>query len=309
MEHTHLQLNHMATFLVVARSMSFTVASEELYLTQGAISHRINSLETALGFKLFVRMTRKLELTNEGQRLQATLSSVFKTINEEIESIHNNELSGELYVGVAPTFALSWLVPRLPDFQKKYPHLDIRLRVKASKLDFKHEPVDLAIYYGTGQNAGFYQKRLYDEYLTPVMCPVYANELSIYGCEDIQRLSEARLVHCIEGIDTISPRYEWEFWLKQTGVEIPFKRQQTIINHAEMAISAARHGMGVAMGRVSLARPYLNEKILIAPFQFINSGFGYDVICPAGLENRPRYKAFMEWLVLEAERERSLIDI
>ncbi|EIJ9247005.1 LysR family transcriptional regulator, partial [Salmonella enterica] len=57
MEHTHLQLNHMATFLVVARSMSFTVASEELCLTQGAISHRINSLETALGFKLFVRMT------------------------------------------------------------------------------------------------------------------------------------------------------------------------------------------------------------------------------------------------------------
>ncbi|MBF4377119.1 LysR substrate-binding domain-containing protein, partial [Vibrio anguillarum] len=92
----------------------------------------------------------------------------------EIEDIRFNELRGELYLGAAPTFAHAWLVPRLAEFQTMYPHLDVKIRVKASKLDFQNQPVDLAIYYGDNTHADFYHYRLFDEYLTPVCTPEYA---------------------------------------------------------------------------------------------------------------------------------------
>jgi LysR family transcriptional regulator, D-serine deaminase activator len=304
MKPTPQQLSHMQTFVVVARLMSFTLASEELCLTQGAISHRIGCLEAALGFKLFVRLTRKLELTEEGERLLATLTHAFRLLDAELDSIRNNELDGELYVGVAPTFALSWLIPRLPDFQRQYPNLNLRLRVKASKLDFEHEPVDMAIYYSNGQHPGFYQARLYEEWLTPVLSPAYAEHLGL--STDAGRLAQANFIHCIEAIDTISPTHEWERWLAAQPLEFDLLSRHTIINHAEMALGAARYAMGVAMGRVSLARPHLERGELIAPLPALPSGLGYDLICPAGLEQRPRYKAFADWLLEQAGSERRL---
>lgn len=304
MKHVHQQLSHMQTFVVVARLMSFTLAAEELCLTQGAISHRIGSLEQALGFKLFIRLTRKLELTPEGGRMLATLSSAFKMINTELDAIRNTELSGELYIGVAPTFGLSWLVPRLADFQRLYPNLNVRLRVKASKLDFQHEPVDLAVYYSDGEHPGFYQVRLFDEWLTPVMSPDYAARLGL--AQDPCQLERAGLIHCIEAIDTIEPTHEWSRWLASQQLRLDASRQYTIVNHAEMALSSACHGMGVAMGRLALARPHLERGELIAPFAPIASGLGYDLICPAGQEQRPRYRAFADWLIAQSREENAL---
>ncbi len=305
MRYSHLQLSHMATFVTVAKSMSFTLASEELCLTQGAISHRISSLEQALGFKLFIRLTRRLELTEEGERLLATLTSAFRLIDEEMDALAHNELSGELYIGIAPTFGLSWLMPRLEDFKACYPNLNLRLRVKASKLDFQHEPVDMAIYYGDGQNPGFYQLRLFDEWLTPALSPHYAEQLNLAANKE-HIFAEASLIHCIESLDTLSYTNEWQTWQQKTGFEINFEHQRTIINHAEMAISSARNNMGIMMGRLALIRPHLRTRELITPFPLIKSGLGYDLICPAGLEHRPRYRAFIEWMQKQAAMEQAL---
>ena len=108
------------TFESTARHLSFTRAAEEMNLTQGAISHRIRHLEGLLGFRLFIRLTRKLELTEEGTRLLATLSHSLRQINEEIEDIRAQDLRGTLHVGVAPTLGLNWLMPRLPRFQQRW---------------------------------------------------------------------------------------------------------------------------------------------------------------------------------------------
>ena len=139
MDRKQQMLSNMYTFAIAGKFLSFTKAAEELFITQGAVSQRIKSLEEQLGFSLFVRMTRRLELTKEGERLLHALNQSFDVIFSELEDIKFNELRGELYIGAAPTFAQSWLLPRLPDFQRLYPHLNIKLRVKASRLDFQHE--------------------------------------------------------------------------------------------------------------------------------------------------------------------------
>lgn len=101
-----------------------------------------------IGFRLFIRMTRKLALTEEGKRLLATLSHSLRAINDEIEDIRDQDLRGTLHIGIAPTLAHLWLMPRLPRFQAQWPGLNLQFRVRAGVMDFNEERVDLAIYYG-----------------------------------------------------------------------------------------------------------------------------------------------------------------
>lgn len=294
MEHKQNLLTHLYTFSVVAKFLSFTLAAEELCLTQGAVSQRIKKLEEELGFKLFIRLTRKLELTEEGKRILTTLTYSLDNVFAEIEDIRFNELRGELYLGVAPTFAQSWLVPRFSEFQSLYPHLDVKIRVKASKLDFQNQPVDLAIYYGDNTHADFYHYRLFDEYLLPVCTPEYAARLGLL--DDDSRLHEACFLHCTESLEFLSPLAEWQHWLKQTGRDTDLLQRKYVFNHEELTMVAARQSMGIAMGRYHLIKPYLDSGELIAPFERVPSGFGYDLICPKGHEIRPRFSAFSQWI-------------
>ncbi|PWI34895.1 LysR family transcriptional regulator [Vibrio albus] len=294
MDNRQSLIANLYTFSVVARFLSFTLASEELCLTQGAVSQRIKKLEEELGFKLFIRLTRKLELTEEGQRILATLTTSFDAVFSEIEDIRFNELTGELYIGVAPTFAHLWLLPRFSEFQKRYPLLDVKVRVKASKLDFQNQPVDLAIYYGDATHTDFYHQRLFDEKLLPVCTREYADKLGLNNSEE--RLKEACFIHSTESLEFLSPQAEWLHWLKQTGRKTDILSHHYVFNHEELAMSAAKASMGIAMGRYQLIRPYLDSGELIAPFESVDAGLGYDLICPKGHEQRPRFQAFSSWI-------------
>ena len=286
--------SNLYTFSIAAKCLSFTKAAEELNLTQGAVSQRIKQLEQQLGFNLFVRLTRKLELTEEGRRLFETVHSSFITIFSDIDDITLNELSGELYLGVAPTFAQSWLLPKLANFQQRYPNLNLKIRVKASHLDFQHEPVDLAIYYTREQQADMYNEILLEEVLTPVCTPEYADKYNINS--DINCITNAHLIHCTESIESANFDFEWQHWLKYQGEEIKPQSNYCIFNHGEMAISAVRNHMGIGMGRLALIQPYLDSGELIAPFERIPADMKYVLICPKGMELRPKFKAFTTWI-------------
>ncbi|CAM2789397.1 LysR substrate-binding domain-containing protein [Vibrio mytili] len=299
MDNKQSLIANLYTFSVVAKSLSFTQASEELFLTQGAVSQRIKKLEAELGFSLFVRLTRRLELTEEGRRILMTLTNSFDNVFSEIEDIRFNELTGELYMGIAPTFAHLWLMPRLADFQKRYPTLNVKVRVKASKLDFQTEPVDLAIYYGDDVHPDFYHQRLFDEVLLPVCSKEYAEQLGFYKSD--QQLKDACFIHCTESLEFLSPQAEWQQWLQQTNRDMDILGHHYVFNHGALAISAAINSMGMLMGRYHLVKPHLESGELVAPFESINSGLGYDLICPKGQEQRPRFQAFLSWMNQQIE--------
>lgn len=289
-----LIMANLYTFSVAAKYLSFTKAAEELCLTQGAISQRIKQLEQQLGFKLFVRLTRKLALTEEGRQLCETVNSAFSSIFADIDDIKFNELSGELYIGIAPTFAQSCLMPKLAAFQSLYPNLNLKIRVKASPLDFKHEPVDLAIYYSGDQYPDMHSEIILEERLTPVCTPKYAELHNING--NIDSLSKVNLIHCTESLDSANVDYEWRCWGNQQQQKMSSNPHYSVFNHAEMAISATRNHMGIAMGRIALIQTYLDSGELIAPFARVSAGMNYTLICPKGMEMRPKFKAFTQWL-------------
>ncbi len=207
------------TFESTARHLSFTRAAEEMNLTQGAISHRIRHLEGLLGFRLFIRLTRKLALTEEGARLLATLSHSLRQINEEIEDIRAQDLRGTLHVGVAPTLGLNWLMPRLPRFQQRWPGLNVMMRVRAGAVDFNEERVDLAIYYGATRCSDLHRELLMEERLVPVCSPAYAERLGLL--REPARLAEACFIHASESTDVQQLFSEWRLWCDGAGMTLP----------------------------------------------------------------------------------------
>lgn len=259
------------TFESTARHLSFTRAAEEMNLTQGAISHRIRHLEGLLGFRLFIRLTRKLELTEEGMRLLATLSHSLRQINEEIEDIRAQDLRGTLHVGVAPTLGLNWLMPRLPRFQQRWPGLNVMMRVRAGAVDFN------------------------EERLLPVCSPAYAERLGLLA--DPSRLAEACFIHASESTDVQQIFSEWRLWCDGVGMTLPYEQRHYGFNHYQMALQAAQGGMGVAMGREVLVRSLLEQGVLVAVGgPAVAAGRNYELISPRENRERPRFRAFSDWL-------------
>lgn len=289
------KLTLLSTFEVAARQLSFKLAADELHLTPSAISHRIQQLEQSLGFRLFLRMTRKLALTEDGKRLLLTLTKSLRHIDEEIEDIRYNELRGRLTLGIAPILAQLWLMPRLKDFQLRWPNLNVMLRVRAGTVDFNEEQIDLAIYYGATHYPDLYSELLFEEKLIPVCSPGYAEQLGFTG--DPIQLEDACFLHASESTDVQNLFAEWRIWCEFNEVNLPLEGRYYGFNNYTLALQAALNGIGILMGRHSLIRPMLESGQLVSPFeQIAPAGRSYELFFPIENAQRPRLKAFTDWL-------------
>ncbi|TFH92538.1 LysR substrate-binding domain-containing protein [Vibrio ouci] len=287
MSNKHQLLALLHSFSVAAKHLSFTKAANELYLTQGGVSHRIKKLEELLGFNLFVRKTRVLELTPEGERVIAMLNTSFESIFSELIDIQTGELSGELYIATSPYFASAWLVPRLHEFRRLYPHLSIKLQTKQNRSDFEFDPFDAAIFYSEGNYPNLHSERLFEGVRTPVLSPAYANTLGL-GSEP-NELSNANFIHS-------GSSSAWKFWINNMGIDIDCEQQSDIYSDNQLAVDAAVNSMGVALGRFEFVKPLIDSGKLIAPYERLPSGKGYDLVCPKGMESRAKFKVFRDWV-------------
>lgn len=288
MANEQLLLRNLHTFNVAAKSLSFTVAAKQLHLTQGAVSHRIKTLETELGFALFVRGTRKLELTPEGRRFQATLSQSLHAIFGEIEEIKTTDMQGELTVATSPGFANGWLIPRLRDFRQKFPGFNVILLVSDEPKELATHNIDVAIYYGQGEHKDCYAKRLFGEQYIPVCTPEYASELNLYE-SGLTALKSATFIHSI-GSDA------WERWAVYMKLDVELSQSHYSISQLGFEIPAARNSLGIAMGRYQFVKAMIDSGELVAPFPSMPTSKGYDLLCLSGSENRPKIKTFMDWV-------------
>jgi DNA-binding transcriptional LysR family regulator len=146
----HLPLNALRAFEASARHLSFTKAAIELCVTQAAVSHQVKSLEGQLGVTLFKRLPRGLMLTHEGETLLPTLRDAFDRIAGTLERFESGHYREVLTVGAVGTFAVGWLLPRLPDFHAQNPFIDLRLSTNNNRVDIAAEGLDYAIRFGTG---------------------------------------------------------------------------------------------------------------------------------------------------------------
>src|SRR5690242_1632220 len=162
------QLNALKAFEAAARHESFTRAAEELFVTQGAVSHQVKALELELGLKLFNRERQRLLITEAGRDYLVVIRDALDRIALGTERLLQRQNAGVLTVSTSPDFAAKWLVHRLGHFVDAHADIDLRVSASLHHVDFAREEVDLAVRHGDGNWPGLDTVKLAGEQLFPV---------------------------------------------------------------------------------------------------------------------------------------------
>lgn len=287
-------LGALRAFEAVARRLSFTRAAEELHVTPGAVSQQIRSLEQLLGDQLFVRTKRSVALTDAAARLlpdiQAGLDILARACSSRTASADGTALS----ISVAPSFASKWLLPRLGDFSKRHPDIDLRISATVALADFRRDRIDLAIRLGHGNYPDAIAEPLFADGVTPLCSPELLKRTGrLRKPDDVKRL---RLLHDTsipgDGMDNA-----WQRWLEFAGASHVPAHRGPRFSLAELAMQAAIDGAGIVMGRLVLAESDLAAGRLVAPFKAVLP-LDVSYFLVMAKRGQPRHEAlcFRAWL-------------
>lgn len=292
-------LGALRTFEAAARQLSFVRAADELHVTPAAISHQVKALEEQLGVDLFRRLPRGLILTDAGRAMLPELARGLDHFARAVRGAVAGELAGTLRVTVIPSFAQLWLLPRLGRFLALYPEVEIIVMGNAELVDLTRADIDLGIRYGTGRYPGLTARLLFTEETFPVCAPALLD-----GPPPLRRpddLRHHRLLHDWN-LTAGETWLAWSSWLQQLRLDDVDPRHGLQLSDSMLLMEAAVRGLGVAIGRTSLAGDHLASGRLVRPFALTRpADFAYWAVCPEGSETRPRLRAFVDWLVAEAQ--------
>ena len=285
-------MNTLRAFEAAARLLSFTLAAEELHVTQAAVSHQIKTLEQALGVRLFRRLNRAIRLTEEGQQFVSEVRKALSHLATAVEKLAAPDAGGPLTVSVLPSFASKWLVPRLGRFGERHPQIDVRIEATNVLTDFQRDDVDMVVRYGMGNYEGLVSVRLMTEDIFPVCSPALLQGPKALRCpEDLRHHT---LLHDDAHVD-------WAMWLLASGVKGVDPRQGPYLTDSALVIQAAVEGQGVALARGALAAGDIAAGRLVKPFDIaIPTEYAYYIASPKATSGHPKVAAFREWLLEEA---------
>lgn len=290
-------LDLLAAFDAVARHGSITLAAQERFLTQSAVSRQIKALEAHLGSELLRRRHRAVELTEDGQRLAAAVRSALGLVRAAVSEIRAPQRREVIALTTTPGLASLWLIPRLAGFTRKHPGVDVRIDATLDPRDLARDGFDLAIRYGpVGRSPG---QSLFEEVLQPACTPALAG-----ARRPALRLPADLAGHTL--LQVAGPLgsgmpMEWQSWLQAAGVpELEPAALLTFSNY-DAAVAAALAGQGVVLGRRPLIDDLLARGDLVTPFTGAwASARGYFLIGEAMAARRPAVRALHDWLLEQA---------
>lgn len=277
------RLTGLNDFEAAARHSSFHKAAAELLKTPAAVSMQIKQLESAIGFPLFTRHARRVELTERGEELAATVSGSLARIEDKIQELQR--LDSDIIVRVTSThsFSLKWLAPRLPRLAQLRPELDIRVIASDDVVDVERGDCDVALRY-SAERVG---ERLLKDWLVPVVSPAT-------GCDSLERAGHLPLLH--EGDTSL-----WEAFIEAQGIgALQIGTGSRRYSHSGLLVQAACAGSGVALAPYSIACEDIRAgRLIILPGKPLRAPRDFYIITHVGLL-RPAVAAFVDWLRSEA---------
>jgi len=284
-----IALPFLRAFEAAGRTGSFRAASVELNLTPSAVSHAIRKLEQALGIPLFERDTRNVRLTHEGEALMRHVSRAFEDLRRgmEIVSTRGPKL---LRLHCAPSFATQWLTPRLADFLKQNPGVEIRLAAGTDYTRFNADEFDADIIYGSPRVDGLVVVPLGEETIAPMCTPEIAK--AITSPSDL--LNQAL-------IQSDSKQIQWTDWFAANGMTSPAPIGSRF-DRSFLAIAAASEGLGIALESTRLAERELTSGRLVMPLDQRATPIryvGHSLVFPRFTRQRRPLIAFVKWLLCE----------
>jgi len=297
-------LNALRAFEAAARHGSFSAAADELKVTDSAVSQQVRALERYLGTRLFKRLPRGLLLTELGSTYLPVLTAGFDRLSEATIRLRSGGIGGLLTVAALPAFASGWLLPRISRFRDRYPRIDLLLKTSRALADFRREDIDVAIRFGASASADTKSVFLMDEEVFPVASPtLVAPAMLPMTVGDLRVLP---LLHDVDGHPS-QPWLSWQGWFERVGVDSPGATRGLKFTDSSVLLSAAVAGLGVALGRGPNIEGLLSRGQLVRLTQDSwKAGWSYRLVAPPANFSRPNVRAFVEWIVEEAEGNSSI---
>ena len=312
---THLRTRpisagHLRAFEAVARHLNFRAASEEMALTQSAVSRQIQSLEEEVGVALFLRHTRAVELTSAGANLLMAVTQALPRIDNAVRQIRQSAGRKSVALTTFASFASMWLIPRLEAFQRDNPDIDIRIDASDNTVDLDVADVDLAMRYGPMASMPPNAVRMFGEQLTPVASPwLLKSGPPLKKTEDLANFT---LIEAGDAHHTHLEWLTWRRWFDERGLPKLQPKRWLYFNYAYQMVQAALTGQGVVLARLplvaeSLANGDLVEVLPKTSMARMDSPMAYWLIVGPRSAQRPEIQAFQHWLMRQAQTTRQAI--
>jgi LysR family transcriptional regulator, glycine cleavage system transcriptional activator len=286
-------LNALRVFEAVATHLSFTAAAKELGVTTAAVSAQIKALEADIGVPLFRRHTRAVALTQEGSELLPGVRRGLDELRRAVERIRRERVGGMLNLSVPNEFLQRWLLPRLGEFTRRHPEIEVRFGPSRVALDFDRDDFHAAILYGSGVWPGVKSERLLDEWVFPVCSPALLARLG--PIETLADFSRYPLIH--------SRSEPWPDWLRRVGGDTTRSDISPLLEDSAAALAAVEQGKGVALARWSLVAADIAAGRLVRPMlPSVQQRNAWFLVAPPANFTLPKVVRFRGWL-LECCRE------
>ncbi len=302
-------LQALMCFESAAKHRSYTYAAQELNITQSAVSRQIHQLEEFLGLNLFNRTRHGVELTYAGEQYFKSIKSHLLSIEQSTLDIMSHKgLGGTLKLGVVPTFATRWLLPRLYKFNEIYPEITIHLETSTKPFLFSDHIFDAAIYAGTNAQIenwpGTKIHYLMKEDVVPVCSPelIYKHfpELKPVSGPFSGSLSPEQIASLPLLQQTTRP-YIWKEWFEVADFDHPYALDGQRHELFSMLAVAATHHMGVALIPQMLLEKELSSGDLVIASQIkLRGSRSYYFVYSEQQQNTLLIHKFIEWLEREA---------
>jgi LysR family transcriptional regulator, glycine cleavage system transcriptional activator len=282
-------LNAIKAFEAAARLGSFTRAAKELNVTHGAVSRQIRLLEDWLGTKLFARTSRNAVPTRAGADLLAEAGPALDRLATVASCLRGGvQADGLFHISALPTFAMRWLIPRLPEFQRQHSALELRIVTASTPAEQFCMAVDVVV-SGPSRQRGWIGSRFLGEIYLPLLSPGLMSVRPLRAPAD---LAQHTLLHAA------TRREMWPRWLTAAGIADLRPARNQVFEHFYFAIQAAIEGLGVVMGPLALVGDELREGRLVAPIREpALRTRGYFVYAPETSNAAPAVIALRQWLV------------
>jgi LysR family glycine cleavage system transcriptional activator len=294
---SRLPLNALRTFEAAARWQSFQKAAEELAVTPGAVSRQIKALEAELGLRLFERFNRAVRLTAAGEQLADGVRQGLGALQAAVAEAQGAR-AGPLAVSVMHSLAARWLVPRLHDFQQRYPDLQVMIAASDLAADLVRDRIDIAIRYGTGPYPGLAATRLIATRMFPVCSPRLLEAQTLKTPDD---LAHALL---LSDVNVTPTEVGWRHWLAAAGAPQVDAAQGLQFSNTYLAIEAALAGRGVAFAQEAMVVDELAAGRLVRPFELaINGPHSHWILILPEKADVPAIRRFRSWLIERARMD------
>jgi len=281
-----LPLNALRVFEAVATHLSFSEAAEALHVTPAAVSMQVRTLEQYLRVPLFRRSGRSIALSAEGALLLPGVRRGLGELQQAMQQLRQDRSGGVLNISTIASFLQKWLLPRLPQFYERFPHIELSIHTSPTPVDFAQGDFHAALRMSLGPTPGLYNEKLLDEWFVPVCTPEL---LARYG--PVRTAADLRRYPLLRSADE-----SWSMW-RHPGVEADWRERGAAFDDSLTVLAAAEQGQGLALTRWAIAaRDIEGGRLVRASEQLLPCPRSYYFVCPESYLALPKLQELLGWL-------------